>query len=525
MKKFIGGSYQTSISVLLIGILAFVGSVAMGFLQGISEPQIHDEFSYLLAADTFAHGRLTNPTHPMWVHFETIHVIHQPSYMSKFMPAQGLFLALGSVFAGHPIVGVWLSMATMCAATCWMLHAWVPRHWAILGGFFTVIHPITGIGGYWAQSYWGGAVAATGGALLLGGARNLMRQPRVADAIATGIGVAIVANSRPYEGLVLTLPVGAMLLWQLAGRHRPAFDNTMRQIVFPLGIIGVLTLAGMAFYNFCVAGSIFQLPYLLHEQTYTVSPLFVWQRLPPTPTYRHDIIRDFHAGFELSVYVAKHSLLGFIDANLAALVFFMVFGLSVFAIPLMGSFRSLLPWIWKNQWGRFALLTYITFVCGIMIETHNRLHYWAPITALNYVFVLQGMRLWRARHPCLGRAAIYIVPLLALLLLFIISFQSTRVQDEFAPYRQRARLLDRLARQDGRHLVLVRYGPKHSYHFEWVYNEADIDRSKVVWAREMDLKDNCRLVQYFKDRMIWSLKIDYDEAPVKLNPFSMQSCR
>ena len=143
--------------MLGVYLLSVAGYAA---LAGLPEPAVHDEFAYLLQADTFLHGRLANPAHPLWPHFETFHVLQQPTYASRYPPGQAVFLALGRLAFGHPIAGVWLSGALLCLAILWMLAGWTPRSWALLGALFAALR--LGFGHYWAQSYWGGNAAGIG---------------------------------------------------------------------------------------------------------------------------------------------------------------------------------------------------------------------------------------------------------------------------------------------------------------------------------------------------------------------------
>jgi hypothetical protein len=84
--------------------------------------------------------------------------------------------------------------------------------------------------------------------------------------------------------------------------------------------------------------------------------------------------------------------------------------------------------------------------------------------------------------------------------------------------RSRVYVQKKLEQLPGKHLLLVRYAPDHNVHDEWVYNRADIDGAKVVWARELDAAQNEKLLAYFRDRGVWLVEPDDDNT--ELLPYS-----
>jgi hypothetical protein len=519
---------RPGLSVAVVGFSALLLRLALLPFCPIPLPFVQDDFSFLLAANTFASCRLTNPTPTMWVHFESIQIDMKPTYMSMYFPAQGLVLAAGKVLFGHPWFGLLCVTALMCAAICWMLQAWLPPGWALLGGMIAVVR--LGLFSYWINTYSGGAsITALGGALVLGALPRFMRAARFRDGMLMAIGFSILAISRPYEGLLLSLPIGVLLgRWILFGKNRPTWTALLRRTAFPLALI-IATCSWMGYYDYRVNGSPLTPPYKINRATYAVVPYWVWQHPGPEPVYHHTVIRNFYVGEELGYFRRFRTLPGFLSETLffkpfRAILFFAGFAL----VPTL----ILLPRALLDRRIRFLVICVTVVIFGVMIETFLIPHYLAAIAAALYALGLQAMRhlrLWKPAGQPVG-AAIVRFALTLCISLAVLRLWAGPLRIQLASWpsgawasmwsgpgrlgAERAHIEATLEQLPGKQLVMVRYSPRHSSLDEWVYNAPDIDGSKVIWAREMDAPNNCELIRYYKDRQVWLVQPDLPTAAV-----------
>lgn len=507
-------------AIAFCGVLPVALRLALLGVYPVPEPSIHDEFSHLLLADTLVHGRLTNPPHPMWRHFESIHIIQQPTYNSMYPPGQGAFLALGIWLFHDPWAGVVISAGLMFAALCWMMQAWLPARWALFGTLLAIL--AFGVTSLWMNSYLGGAVPGLGGALVLGAVRRLKRPGHaVRHSILLGIGVVLLMNTRPFEGLVLTASALVLLaigFWP--HRHKRLY---LAKLAIPAASILALGLVFMGYYNWRVTGSPTRMPYQVNRDTYgwpeNLGFLPAKQVVSPHPVLQKMYEKE----------IAHHQIYSSWNAFVGSLGQRAFDNWTFFCGPLLTIPLLFLPRVFRDRRTR-PLVIILAVMLGLnLFQMVLYPYHLGPIVPAFFAVIAQGSRhlyvLLSRTGLRRGLAFAVILPL-CVILVSAMKLQAADLDIPLSYWEHgaeshrdaRAYIEDWLSRRPGKQLVIVHYSSQHSPDQEWVYNRADIDASKVVWAREMDAPSDAELIRYFKDREVWLLNADAN--PPRVVPYS-----
>jgi hypothetical protein len=455
-------------------------------------------------------------------------------------------------------------MSLAYAAALWMLYGWLPPRWALLAAVLLILQydPF----GQWANSYWGGFVSIIGGSLLIGAYPRLKHSlaalnkvstesnesadstehrlslSAIRNAIIMAIGAAILANSRPFEGLLLCIPVAAALAAQLfksrARSQAPAHvvRNFTRYAALPAALILIPTLAFMAYYNFRVTGHLTQFPYTTYASQHDPIPPFIWGKFRTLTTPQNPQMQIFYN------QAAHDAVAGRIWNGHPQIIFQDIYQTASALSPFWGRLTVMalvlgLAWTIHDRRVRLLLIEAAVCFAGLCISTWLFPHYTGPFIAVIFCLAAQTMR--HLRHVSLirkptgvGLTRELVIAMLAITSVRVYTQLQTREENDSPavsraseiadlnpglPGIMRGGIVGALNAIPGNHLVIVHYSPDHFTHQEWVYNSADIDHAKIVWARDLPGIDLAPLLHYFASRQIWLFTPD--SSPPSLSPY------
>ncbi len=507
---------KTAVAVVFFAALA--ARAALLPLLPVPHPEVTDEFSQLLLADTLAHGRLTNPTHPMWAHFESIHIIQKPTYNSDYFPGPAATLALG-MLAGHPWIAVWILCAAMCAALCWMLQAWVPPAWALFGALLAVLR--FDIASYWVNSYYGGCLAAFAGALVLGAYPRFLKRPSISLSLVLASGIIAIGYARPFEGLGVSIPVVVALAI--------AFRKNLKVywMCVPAAALVLASVGALLLYCKAVTGDPLRTPYAANQAAYGWPLGLPWFHARDVKL--RDVELQRYYDYERQAHDRNSSLIGELkfSTQKAQTLWRFYFGPAL-SIPLV-----MLGAVWRSRRMRCLFLAAGCTLLLALVQFVSLPHYAAPAAAAILAILVECMRrLHRVRRygRPIGLQLVLAAPVIMVLILALrIGLQKVNLPFTQAnnfeswccvqPGNQgKAQILAMLEKAGGKHLVIVKAKNDPNNFLQWIYNAADIDASPVVWARDLGPEENRSLVQYFQGRTVWL--VDPNVQPARITPYA-----
>jgi hypothetical protein len=499
-----------------LALTSIVIRLALLPVEPIPIPLFHDEFSYLLGAGTFLHLRLTNPMPPMPTALETIHVNMGPTYQSMYMPGTALLLTIGKVL-NCPWISVLLITAVFCAAVYWMVSAWLPRPYALVASLIAI--GITGSLSWWLDNYFCVALASLGAALVLGSLPRILDRRTWHSTVALGTGLLVLIFTRPYEGFCVAFPCVLVLLWNL---RRAGAGKLISLAAFPLSLLSA-AFAWLLYYNWRGTGHALLFPYMLDFRTYHITGPFLWSRERPLPYYRLDILRRFYIFAEVPQYDFIHAHpWEFFFRKIWIYYYTYLFGFGLLLIP------GLIYLVRRSREGLLIapLVAFAGFAINVVLMGWAPFaQYAAPAAPLLILIVAFGLRsLHRLQWKQIDGARFVRGIILAELMLGFSVFGLRIANYPEFPEPQyvshdRAHVEHDVLEYPGKQLCLVRYTPRHEPWQEWVFNGADPENERLVWARSLGPERDREVIAAYPGREVWLVQPDFTDK--LLSPYPM----
>ena len=493
---------------ILLAALPLVLRFALLGVHPVPVPTNYDEFSHLLVADTLLNGRLANAPHTFARFFETFFVLQEPTYSSIYPIGLGLSMAIGKLFFGLAWAGVLLTTAGFATACYWMLRGWTTPRWALAGGLLAALAygPLSP----WMNTYWGGSWTATAGCLVFGALPRLRAGANTRAGVLLGLGLGMHLLSRPFETVFLCLAAAIYL----APRH-------LRRLALPALV--ALPAPGLTLLqNHAVTGHWLTSPYVLSQEQYGVpAPLTFQPPLTPHRVLTPGQEMDFRmqaafrppGGETIAVWFAR------LGSRIRSWRFY--FYPALYLAP------ALFVWNIRRPGYGYIAGVCVLFALGTNFFPAFRYHYIAGIACLFTLMTVEGLRhapaplarwllalgflhfgFWYAAHAAEPRPGAQ--QLVARDLWNGINHADSPRRDAAA----------QLAAIPGDLLVFVRYYPGHIFQEEWVWNDADIDRGRIIMARDLGDAEDLQLIRRYQGRTV--LLLEPDALPPRLSAWEPQ---
>lgn len=499
--------------------LALAGCFLMGTLfawlgmqyQGV--PDIKSPLAHArnLAAETFADGRLANPSIPGGEFLQTYLTLQNPAYAAGIPPGEALPLAVGYAL-GDPLLGLWLGAGGLAFCVAWMIAGWASPRWAILGTAFSVLW--LGTFSSWSQSYEGHAAAACGIALAWGAARRHSVSRAFRHSLILALALGWTGLCGPMALLFAAPPV-LFLWWRTVRKARLPLPRALLPLFLGLGLAGAVQMT----INHAVTGDPLTSPAGLYAEKYDNNPTFLWQRKGDYP--RYDFVRMEQ--YDLLVTEPRSTLATpALETWLKRLGGSLEFYLGVPALLLIVAALA----TGLTRWGRWYVgAALFTLLSALVVLPYDH-GCAAALAALGPLLVVWSARSLLNRRRWRDTVRLRGVLLCGALVGACALARGTALKPVPAVDRHVAYQKELsgylLNEEGGEHVVVVNYDPLVDPRVEYVYNSAHPENQPIIWARWNDQINGADFFNHFKNRKMWVLWVSPEGMP-ELRRFQWQT--